>query len=259
MVTIEKIKQQIEKANALGVAILKRRGADVPDNGTTYEIMEAIDNVPRNFNDEFWNIYQENGKRSNYAYGFSGRGWSDETFKPKFDIIHKGGNLQYLFAESRITNLKAILEECGVTLDFSQATSGNYPFSGSQITHVGVLDFSGYSSLAYLLHNSEKLVSVDKLILKNDGSQGFNSTFSFGKLPSLEHMIVEGCIGKNNFDVSSSVKLDKASLLSIINCLQDKSADTDDTQWVVTIGPANKEKLTEDELAVAENKGWTVA
>ena len=116
MVTIKKLKQQIEKANTLGIAILKRRGADVSENITTYEIMEAIDTVPRNFDDEFWNIYQENGKRTNYSYGFSGRGWSDETFKPKFDIIHKGGSLQYLFAESRITNLKAILEECGVTL-----------------------------------------------------------------------------------------------------------------------------------------------
>ena len=37
--------------------------------------------------DRFWDAYQDNGNRDFYSYGFSGYGWTNENFKPKYPII----------------------------------------------------------------------------------------------------------------------------------------------------------------------------
>ena len=34
----------------------------------------------------FWDIYQDNGNRTVYQNAFSGAGWNDETFTPKYDM-----------------------------------------------------------------------------------------------------------------------------------------------------------------------------
>jgi hypothetical protein len=43
--TINQVKTQIENANALGVANLKKKGVTIPENASTYEIMRNIANV----------------------------------------------------------------------------------------------------------------------------------------------------------------------------------------------------------------------
>jgi hypothetical protein len=37
--------------------------------------------------DAFWDSYQENGNRKDYRNAFSGTGWTDETYNPKYPII----------------------------------------------------------------------------------------------------------------------------------------------------------------------------
>lgn len=37
--------------------------------------------------DAFWDAFQDNGNRDFYSYGFSGYGWTNENFKPKYPII----------------------------------------------------------------------------------------------------------------------------------------------------------------------------
>ena len=40
--------------------------------------------------DEFWDTYQTNGQRTNYTYAFSGLGWTDNLYKPKYPITFAG-------------------------------------------------------------------------------------------------------------------------------------------------------------------------
>ena len=74
---------------------------------------------------DFWDIYQSRGSRRAYEHAFRGlvagsvNGWNDSNFKPKYDII--ASNLAYCFQYSSITNLKQILEDCGVSLSFSDS------------------------------------------------------------------------------------------------------------------------------------------
>ncbi len=208
-------------------------------------------------NDEFWDVYQEKGNKTNYSFAFSGKGWNDETFKPKYDIAAK--NTYHLFSGTGITDLVKLLSDAGVCLDLSQATSADYLAQGNvDLTTLPTLDLRGRVNVNYLLYDCNDLQLIEKVILKDDGLQQFN-LYSFRDLPALEEIRFEGKIGQNGFNIQWSKKLSRESLLNIIEALQDKSQDTSGVVWLVTLGPENLEKLTENELAIIENKGWQYA
>ncbi|MBO5019578.1 MAG: hypothetical protein J6D52_02820, partial [Clostridia bacterium] len=163
--------------------------------------------------DAFWDIFQQNGNRTNYSHGFAGLGWNDETFKPKYDINIIEG--ERVFTNTRITDLKGILERHNVKLDTSQSYYFSQPFMNSTITDSPVLDMRSHVNISYLLHNAKSLVNVDKVIIKNDGSQTLNY-FATG-CTALKEIRFEGVIG-NNIDFKDS-PLTKESITSIINAL----------------------------------------
>jgi hypothetical protein len=146
----------------------------------------------------------------------------------------------------------------GVDLDFSESARLTNLLSYAATKYVGVIDTrksSGASSIGNMF-SSSGIVYVEKLILKNDGSQGGLSSI-FQSCPNLEHVIIEGTIGQNGFNVSASTKLDLESLLSILNALANKTGDTS-ASWVCTLGAANLAKLTDAQKAIATDKGWTL-
>lgn len=55
----------------------------------------------------FWDAYQEYGTRTFYSQGFSGYGWTDETFNPKYPIITNAATnrANSMFAYAFIENL----------------------------------------------------------------------------------------------------------------------------------------------------------
>lgn len=59
-----------------------------------------------------------------------------------------------------------------------------------------------------------------------------------------------------NLDLSSSRKLTAESILNVINQAKDLS-ETDNA--TLTLGTINIAKLTEDQIAIASSKGWTLA
>lgn len=59
---------------------------------------------------------------------------------------------------------------------------------------------------------------------------------------------------KISFDISSSTKFEESDLVTILNNL----ATVTSTQ-TLKIGSKNLAKLTDDEKAIATNKGWTLA
>ena len=46
--------------------------------------------------------------------------------------------------------------------------------------------------------------------------------------------------------------------MSIINCLKDYSTDTSGTSHTVTLGTTNLAKLTDEQKAIATEKGWSL-
>lgn len=118
----------------------------------------------------------------------------------------------------------------------------------AQITDTKVdINFTHVGSSAVFANNSY-LKTIRKLIVTE------NVTFSnwFAQCTALENVTFEGTIGQN-IDFSAC-PLTKSSLLNIIEHLGKVS-----TTKTLTIGTTNKGKLTTTEIAVATQKGWTVA
>ena len=200
----------------------------------------------------FWDTLQGKGGRRNYNYCFYSGNWDDTNFKPKYDLIATGANS--MFRAMGVTDLRQALLDAGVTLDLSGCTALAETFTNTTTTALPVINAVGASSLLYTFSGASKLVTIEKLILKDDGSQTFSSTFASAS--SLENIVIEGVIG-NNISFSSSPKLTHDSLMSIIGALADHSGST--ATHTCTLGATNLAKLTDAERAVATQKGWTLS
>lgn len=168
--------------------------------------------------DSFWDTYQHNGSRTNYDRDFNGTGWTTQTFRPKYDIKPTGA-LQSIFRGSNIQgDLPAICGEQGITIDFSGATSGTEWFFQSKFTHIGTVDTRGVANLYRFFSMANSLVTVDNIILKEDGTQT-TADFLYS-CRALENLTITGTIGYS-IDVHNSTKLTRTSIESIVNALSD--------------------------------------
>ena len=103
------------KAEVIPAKAEQEKTISITQNGTTEVLPDenkVLSKVIINtgvFGDEhydtFWDTYQQNGKRTNYQYAFSGKGWNDTTFKPKYDIS-VSGNGGWMFAGSQIKDFE---------------------------------------------------------------------------------------------------------------------------------------------------------
>jgi hypothetical protein len=159
-------------------------------NGMTSAVGEVFEAGKKSEYDQFWDAYQEYGTRTNYSAGFGGIGWNDDTFKPKYDIIPTVST--NLFYECGITDLIKRLKDAGVIFDYSRNTGTGYVVQGGSITTFPTTDTRSRRNIDYFL-SSDNLRYVEKVILKDDGSQKFNA-YSFN-LSSLEEICFEGVIG----------------------------------------------------------------
>lgn len=190
--------------------------------------------------DAFWDIYQENGKRIGYQHAFSGAGWTNETCKPKYDIIPV--DVYMMISFSRITDLDALCDRCGVKFDLSQCYNLHYlVFSQHKIERLRVIDTRAATHLHCVINNAQGLHTIEKFIYKEDGSQTSDGEFYY--LPALVNITVEGTIGHGKFNLWNSHGLSKASIVSIINAL---SATTSGLTVTLSKNAINKAFETSD-------------
>lgn len=178
--------------------------------------------------DTFWSVFQKYGEPANYFRAFDQDRFNDENYNPQYDIACASGSTTatYIFYNSpNITDVKV-------------------PIRAENCT---ALDFSFYGCKA--------LTTIPLLVVGENTSYHQNT---FWNCTALVNLTMGGTIGKNGFKLLWSTLLTHDSLMSIINALKDYSEDTSGTEWVVTIGNDNIAKLTADELAVADAKGWQV-
>lgn len=195
--------------------------------------------------DAFWDAYQENGNKQDYSLAFGGGGWAQgNLFKPKYKIYPT--NVYRMFESSQLTDLSK------VNMDFSRCSQFVQPFANSLITKLGVIDTRSATYVGYLLNSATKLVSVEKVILKDDGSQQIGNT-GFASTNSLQDISFGGTLG-DTFSFQQSANLSNASVQNIINALKSGVSGK-----VVTFHPNVKNKLTDAQKAQITSKGWTLA
>ena len=200
--------------------------------------------------DAFWDAFQENGNRKDYRYAFYCGFWDITSFKPKYDIVPTDATS--LFQNNGNTfDLAEHLKNCGVNLDLSNCTGISYAFYTAGFTRLPVINLTSVANLTRAFGSSSYLKTIDKVILKSDGSQGLRNGFDY--LGALENITFEGMIG-DSLDLHWSTKLTHDSLMSIINALKSGVSGL-----TCTLGTENLAKLTDAEKAIATEKGWTLA
>lgn len=176
---------------------------------------KVYENGQKSEHDRFWDSFLNNGNRTSFLYVFSGGGWTAETFVPNRDIIVKNGNNMFMYSRMQI-DLVEHFENIGRTIDFTQNAGWNNTFYQSYFTRVGEIDARKVTTLTSTFAYTIYLETIDKLILKSDGSQTFSSTFEAAR--ALKNIVIEGVIGNTvSFRWSP---LSKESITGIINALK---------------------------------------
>ena len=225
-------------------------------DGHQQGINEGIDAGKKSQHDEFWDSFQDKGKRTNYSYAFNGvpngasGGWNDITYDPKYNMFPEYP--PYMFQNSQISD---IYKDGKITIDFSRANNLNYTFANcGYLLQLGVIDTRNSSSLSCTFYLCGKLHTIEKLILKTDGSQTFGSAFYYAS--KLKNLAIEGVIGRN-IEFAQCKELTYSSLTSIKNALKDYSGTS--TTRTLKLHADAKAKLSESDIAEITQKGWTVA
>lgn len=161
-----------------------------------------------------WSANQLGGARTNYGYAYFESDpntpvYTDETYKPVHDMHPTA--ISYMFRGTGIVDLPAVFARQGIVFDTSNCTALNNAFAYSRfLKHIGELDTTSASDLADTF-KSDSIVTIDKIKLKEDGTQKF--TRSFDDSRRLANITFEGVIGTDiNFSVCP---LSKASFINI--------------------------------------------
>lgn len=240
---------------------------------TADKLATVAENVPKVYAagaqseyDMFWNNYQNYGNRTVYANAFSDGyntnndvcKWSDMmvdyNFIPKYPLYVSNGDRMFYTWNKKI-DLVEFLNTNNIPYDFSNMTDNTmFMFASSYFTRLPVI--YSIKQLVSTFLNCTYLETIDGYGTDyvNSGGQQFLSVFL--GCSALKNLTILGEIKGNDLNLQWSSYLTHDSLLSIINALADKSADTSGTVWKVIIGGTNMAKLTTEDLDIIEAKGW---
>ena len=178
--------------------------------------------------DEFWDNFQENGKKIHYAYAFSFAGWNDNIYNPKYPIIvnNVNGIANMFFWNRGITDTKVHISNTGTMIA---------AFANSFIERIPSLEVNGVTDY------SSAFLNCDRLKVLN----------------------LSGVIDINGFDIHWSTGLTADSLYSIIQALSTTTTGLTITlpttaQANYNANPPEGAPATWAEL-VAARSNWTIA
>lgn len=207
--------------------------------------------------DTFWDSYQDNGNRTDYFHAFSGQGWNDETFNPKYPM--KPVNAESMFGWSGISKI-----ECGEgkAIDFVNCTNLYDCFrSMANLTEVGDINGANITSMNICFQDCRKLVKIGTITVNE------KTTFTniFNLCISLTTVKFKGTIGKK-IDLGYSALLSKESIVSTINALSDNTSDLSvsfshtavNNAFETSVGAADGIASEEWKNLIATKPNWTI-
>ena len=147
-------------------------------------------------------------------------------------------NVDYMFNYCQINTIGDIIAPV--------ATTAYEIFWTDYIVTVGDI-YMPQASTGYFFDNSYNLTTCGKLTFKDYSPSNFYGTNNLENFGGMAGLAV-------SFDFSAMTKLTKQSLINIMN----EAAIVTGGQ-VLTFGSANLSKLSNEEKAIAINKGWTLA
>ena len=197
-----------------------------------------------------WDAIQKSGARTIYDRVFEG--WTPESFRPKYSMNVTSAVQMFENFTGEI-DLVERLNECGVSLDFSRCSNFEKAFNMSAIKRIGDLDLRKATNTAYLFHCGS-IETIENLIVDNNF---WPKGTEFKYCPHLQNISITGLFHNNGLDFHWS-GLTHQSLLNIINALASYVWSGGMETRTITLGVSNLSKLTNAEIAMATEKGWTL-
>lgn len=185
---------RLQTAKADIKTAIENKGVNVGDGLIdTYADKISEISVDDDFYNTFWETFQRNGKSTSYYYACAYNRFTDENFKPKYDLI----------GSAVATSMQNIF------------------YNSTNITEIPVSLICNATSFAGCFYSATKLKTIHKMVV----SESITSySYTFYKNTSLENITIEGIIAAN-FDVKES-PLTVESAKSIITALKDFSGTT---------------------------------
>ena len=159
-----------------------------------------------------------------------------------------------LIDTSNVTKMSDMFYDCRALttipqIDTSNATNMFRMFRGCEkLITIPQLNMSKAESLSFIFSGCTKLAIIPQL----DVSNIIDFYEMFYECHSLSEIHMTGM--KADFDISVSTKFTHDALVEILNNLA-----TVTSTKTLTMGSTNLAKLTDEDKAIATNKGWTLA
>lgn len=222
--------------------------------------------------DKFWDSYQIDGKRRDYAFSFAGMAWNSENFKPKYPIILKSSssyNESGNMFEHFDRNLrKAPLEIKEGDIDFQLLYSMGGMFKNANISIIemnAIPDQLTSMTDTFCQNNiNSNVLHTIKIGVRKETSYSAQ-TFRAGRLKNVS--FVDGSeIGKNIIFEYTKV-LTRESIENIINVLSETTSGTAatfskisvDTAFETAEGLADGTSSDEWKALIATKPNWTIS
>ena len=165
---------------------------------------------------------------------------------------------------SNVTNFNQCFNGCSSLksipqLDTSNSTSFNFCFGGcSSLKSIPQLNTSKAQSVSYMFSSCSSLRSIPLLdfgkVTDVSNMFGWGSINSLTDLGGFKNLKINFTDGLNHLP-----NLTVQSLMNVINNLYDFRANGDSTTTkTLQLGTTNLNKLTDEQKAVATNKGWSL-
>jgi surface protein len=273
--TADKLNKLLETKAAIKQAIIDK-GVDISDTDTFASYPEKIESIQAGGGDDWLDIITDGGTRGVYLFNDCSNLTSldlssfDTSNVTNMSYMFKGcSNLTSLdlssFDTSNVTSMISMFDGCRKisSLDLSSFDTSNVTNMSYMFSYVGyisstetVLDLSSFdtSNVTNMRSMFSKCSNLTSLDLSNfDTSKVMNMASMFDGCSELVDFYPPQNIN-TNMSVSSSKALSHDSLVRIINNLMETASTK-----TLTLGTTNLAKLSDEEKAVATNKGWTLA
>lgn len=161
------------------------------------------------------------------------------------NLLDARKSAEYLFYNYKGTSVDNLIQPN----DTSEVIIMDYMFAhNTKLTTIPQFNTSKVKSIDSMFTFCEHLTTIPAL----DVSNVIDASYMFNKCYKLKSILMTGM--KVNFDISASTQFEESDLVTILNNLA-----TVTTTQTLKMGSTNLAKLTEEEKAIATNKGWTLA
>ena len=212
----------------------------------------------------FWDEYQLNGKEADCRYMFSGVGWNEKTFNPKYSIDYNIISGSYMFYYSRKLDFDLVefLKERNKVIIFKPYNDINNCFSYSKITRVGEISLLETNNTQIECFGNSEVKTIDLIRIK----ETTDLMYMFRNANKLENILFDGIIG-NIINMQWCEKLTKNTITNIIETLSINAENKPltlsqtavNTAFETSPGSADG-SISEEWLALANSKSnWNIA